>query len=137
VTTIADARPAPTTEAAVDSRPWYRQVTRDQWRAFWAVFLGWVVDSFDFNILAFIVIDIKESFDIDNTLLYTGGAGGLGMNRAFHDIVIDQELVDRLGASMNSGRAIFLYGAAGTGKSARRTEGQQVFQAPRIPVLRP
>jgi len=29
--------------------PWYAQVTRDQWRAFWAVFLGWIVDAFDFN----------------------------------------------------------------------------------------
>jgi SHS family lactate transporter-like MFS transporter len=56
-----------------DSRPWYRQVTRDQWRAFWAVFLGWVVDSFDFNILAFILIDIRESFTVGGAL-----AGALG-----------------------------------------------------------
>jgi MFS transporter, SHS family, lactate transporter len=53
--------------------PWYRQVSRDQWRAFWAVFLGWVVDSFDFNILAFIVIDIQQSFTVDRAL-----AGALG-----------------------------------------------------------
>src|SRR4030095_1866300 len=53
--------------------PWYRQVTRDQWRAFWAVFLGWIVDSFDFNILAFIVVDIQRSFTIDRAL---GGALG-------------------------------------------------------------
>ena len=57
----------------VDTRPWYQQVTREQWRAFWAVFLGWVVDSFDFNILAFIVIDIQQSFTVDRTL-----AGMLG-----------------------------------------------------------
>jgi MFS transporter, SHS family, lactate transporter len=56
-----------------DTRPWYRQVTRDQWRAFWAVFLGWIVDSFDFNILAFILIDIQQSFTIDRAL-----AGALG-----------------------------------------------------------
>ncbi len=53
--------------------PWYRQVSRDQWRAFWAVFLGWVVDSFDFNILAFIIIDIQKSFTVDRAL-----AGALG-----------------------------------------------------------
>jgi SHS family lactate transporter-like MFS transporter len=53
--------------------PWYRQVTREQWRAFWAVFLGWVVDSFDFNILAFIIIDIQQSFTVDRAL-----AGALG-----------------------------------------------------------
>ena len=56
-----------------DTRPWFRQVTRDQWRAFWAVFLGWVVDSFDFNILTFIIIDIQNSFTIDRAL-----AGALG-----------------------------------------------------------
>jgi Major Facilitator Superfamily len=52
----------------VSDLPWYRQVTRDQWRAFWAVFLGWVVDSFDFNILAFIIIDIQQSFTVDRAL---------------------------------------------------------------------
>ena len=54
-------------EAASDL-PWYRQVTREQWRAFWAVFLGWIVDSFDFNILAFIIIDIQQSFTVDRAL---------------------------------------------------------------------
>jgi SHS family lactate transporter-like MFS transporter len=49
-----------------------RDVTAAQWRAFWAVMLGWIVDSFDFNILAFIVIDIRQSFQVDNAL-----AGGL------------------------------------------------------------
>ena len=39
------------------------------------------------------------------------------MHREFSDIVIEQGLLDRLGASVNSGRAIFLYGAAGTGKT--------------------
>ena len=53
---------------AVSDLPWYRQVTREQWRAFWAVFLGWIVDSFDFNILAFIIIDIQQSFTVDRAL---------------------------------------------------------------------
>jgi MFS transporter, SHS family, lactate transporter len=53
--------------------PWYQQVTREQWRAFWAVFLGWVVDAFDFNILTFVLIDIQRSFTVDRTL-----AGALG-----------------------------------------------------------
>jgi SHS family lactate transporter-like MFS transporter len=50
-----------------------RGVTRDQWRAFWAVFLGWVVDSFDFNIMTFILLDIQQSFSVDSML-----AGMLG-----------------------------------------------------------
>ncbi len=60
-------------KADTSGRFWWRDVTRDQWRAFFAVFLGWIVDSFDFNILAFIVIDIQKSFTVDNAL-----AGALG-----------------------------------------------------------
>jgi SHS family lactate transporter-like MFS transporter len=55
------------------TKPWYREVTREQWRAFWAVFLGWVVDAFDFNILAFILIDIEQNFTVSSAL-----AGALG-----------------------------------------------------------
>src|SRR5687767_13981849 len=50
-----------------------RDVTPGQWRAFWAVFLGWIVDSFDFNIAAFILIDIKQSFTVTDA-----AAGALG-----------------------------------------------------------
>jgi predicted ATPase with chaperone activity len=41
---------------------------------------------------------------------------------AFEGVVIDDELLDRLGPALNSHRAIFLYGRAGTGKTftARR-----------------
>ena len=72
-TRAASTIPAVIDDAADSTLPWYRQVTRDQWRAFWAVFLGWIVDSFDFNILAFIVVDIQKSFTIDRAL-----AGALG-----------------------------------------------------------
>jgi SHS family lactate transporter-like MFS transporter len=74
VPTLVDAPiPATETETHTDTRPWYRQVTLAQWRAFWAVFLGWIVDSFDFNILTFILIDIQQSFTVDRAL-----AGALG-----------------------------------------------------------
>ena len=39
------------------------------------------------------------------------------MGAAFEDVVIEPQMLDRLGASLNSGRAIFLYGPAGTGKT--------------------
>lgn len=39
------------------------------------------------------------------------------MRAAFSDVVIEPDLIDRLGPSLNSGRAIFLYGPAGTGKT--------------------
>jgi hypothetical protein len=39
------------------------------------------------------------------------------MDRAFDGVILRQELLDQLGPSMNSGRAIFIYGPAGTGKT--------------------
>ncbi len=57
----------------VPEPPWYRQVTREQWKAFWATFLGWMLDGFDFTILTFILIDIQNSFTVDRAL-----AGALG-----------------------------------------------------------
>ncbi|HUP23303.1 MAG TPA: MFS transporter [Thermoanaerobaculia bacterium] len=59
--------------SAVPTVPWYRQVNSDQWKAFWATFLGWVLDGFDFTILTFILIDIQQSFTVDRAL-----AGALG-----------------------------------------------------------
>ena len=52
---------------------WYRQVTGEQWRAFFATFFGWLLDGFDFTIMTFILIDIQNSFTVDRAL-----AGALG-----------------------------------------------------------
>jgi SHS family lactate transporter-like MFS transporter len=49
-------------------RPWYRQVSADQWRAFWAAYLGWALDGFDFSILTFVLVDVQRSFEVNNTL---------------------------------------------------------------------
>lgn len=40
-----------------------------------------------------------------------------GMRAAFEDVVLDGRMLDRLGPALNSGRAIFIYGPAGTGKT--------------------
>jgi predicted ATPase with chaperone activity len=39
------------------------------------------------------------------------------VNRAFRHLVIDPEMLRQFGTALNSGSAIFLYGAAGTGKT--------------------
>lgn len=39
------------------------------------------------------------------------------MHAAFTDVVLDPALLDRLGPALNSGKALFVYGAAGTGKT--------------------
>src|SRR5579864_2053667 len=44
---------------------WYHEVTGDQWKAFFATFLGWVLDGFDYTILSFLLVDIQRSFSVD------------------------------------------------------------------------
>src|SRR5438477_1920583 len=76
---------------AVDApEPWYRQVTRDQWKAFVGCYLGWVLDCFDFTIITFLLVDIQRSFTVDKALAGLLGtvtlifrvAGGIGAGTA-------------------------------------------------------
>ena len=39
------------------------------------------------------------------------------MREAFKDVVLGDDMIDRLGPALNSGRSIFIYGHAGTGKT--------------------
>ena len=48
--------------------PWYRQVSRVQWKAFLTTFAAWVLDAFDFTILTFVLADIQQSFSINKGL---------------------------------------------------------------------
>ena len=52
---------------------WRREVTPAQWRAFFAAYLGWLLDGFDFTILTFLLVDIQHTFTVNAAL-----AGALG-----------------------------------------------------------
>jgi hypothetical protein len=45
---------------AIGGRSTFRDITRIQWNAFFAAFLGWASDGFDFFILNFLLIDIER-----------------------------------------------------------------------------
>src|SRR5438093_2933499 len=72
------------------TEPWYREVTREQWKAFVAAYLGWVLDGFDFTILTFLLVDIQRSFTVSAALAGALGtitlifrvAGGIGAGTA-------------------------------------------------------
>jgi len=79
---LADERPT--------GRPWYREVTREQWWAFTACYLGWTLDGFDFTIITFLLADIRQSFTVNAQLAGALGtitllfrvAGGIGAGTA-------------------------------------------------------
>jgi SHS family lactate transporter-like MFS transporter len=54
--------------------PWWREPTRDQWLAWTAAWLGWMLDAFDFTIFLLIMVPIAKSFNVplvDVTFVFT------------------------------------------------------------------
>jgi MFS transporter, SHS family, lactate transporter len=46
---------------------WWREPTRDQWFAWIAAWLGWMLDAFDFTVFLFIMVPIAKEFDVSVT----------------------------------------------------------------------
>lgn len=77
------------------SQPWYREVSRQQWKTFLTTFAAWTLDSFDFTILTFVLIDIQHSFSVNKAL-----AGALGTVTLFFRLfggISAGTLADRFG----------------------------------------
>jgi SHS family lactate transporter-like MFS transporter len=47
--------------------PWWREPTREQWLAWWAAWLGWTLDAFDFTIFLLIMVPIAKEFNVSIT----------------------------------------------------------------------
>jgi SHS family lactate transporter-like MFS transporter len=48
--------------------PWYREVSRQQWKTFLTTFAAWTLDAFDFTIITFVLTDIRRSFEVNLAL---------------------------------------------------------------------
>ena len=49
------------------SVPWWKEPTKDQWMAWWAAWLGWTLDAFDFTIFLLIMVPIAKEFNVPLT----------------------------------------------------------------------
>jgi len=47
--------------------PWWKEPTRDQWLAWWAAWLGWTLDAFDFTVFLLIIKPIADEFHVSTT----------------------------------------------------------------------
>jgi MFS transporter, SHS family, lactate transporter len=47
--------------------PWWREPTKDQWVAWSAAWLGWTLDAFDFTIFLLIMLPISQEFNVPLT----------------------------------------------------------------------
>src|SRR5712671_1264953 len=57
---------AATTDIAPDV-PWWKEPTREQWKAYIAAWLGWTLDAFDFTIFLLIMLPISQEFGVPLT----------------------------------------------------------------------
>ena len=53
--------------ASDTGQPWYKEPTKDQWYAFGAAWLGWVLDAFDFTVFLLIMVPIAKEFNVPLT----------------------------------------------------------------------
>lgn len=53
--------------AAPTPVPWWKEPTRDQWMAWWAAWLGWTLDAFDFTVFLLIMGAISKEFGVPRT----------------------------------------------------------------------
>ena len=47
--------------------PWWKEPAKDQWIAWWAAWLGWTLDAFDFTIFLLIMVPISQEFGVPMT----------------------------------------------------------------------
>src|SRR6202521_4311994 len=46
---------------------WWKEPTKDQWLAWWAAWLGWTLDAFDFTVFLLIMVAIAKEFGVPLT----------------------------------------------------------------------
>src|ERR1700751_2288402 len=53
--------------ATTNTIPWWKEPTKDQWYAWVAAWLGWVLDAFDFTVFLLILVPIAKEFNVPLT----------------------------------------------------------------------
>jgi hypothetical protein len=56
-----------TTAVETAKLPWWKEPTNDQWIAWWAAWLGWTLDAFDFTVFLLIMVPISQDFGVPLT----------------------------------------------------------------------
>ena len=76
--------------------PWWKEPTKDQWLAWWAAWMGWTLDSFDFTVFLLIMVPISQGVQ------RSADRGDRGLR---HHAVAAAGRRDRVRLARRSGRA--------------------------------
>jgi MFS family permease len=110
---------SPITAAAPGAIPWYRTVTREQWRVLWAAKFGWMLDAMDFMLYTMAVGQLRSYFGFgDDTAgmlgtvtLVMSGVGG----------AIFGYVADRFGRTRALMGTILIFSLASLGAATSQT----------------
>ena len=99
--------------------PWYRDITREQWRVLLAAKCGWMLDAMDFMLYAMALGQIRAYFGVDDrtagllgtTTLIMSGIGGLTFGY----------VADRFGRTRALMATILIFSAASLGAATSQT----------------
>src|SRR5260221_11875606 len=50
--------------APASALPWWKEPTKDQWYAYFAAWMGWTLDAFDFTVFLLIMAPIAKEFGV-------------------------------------------------------------------------
>jgi len=101
---------------------WYREISRDQWKALLAAYLGWTLDAMDVMLYAFALTTIKGEFGLSS-----GAAGGLASTTLIASAaggIAFGVLADRIGRSRSLVLTILIYSICSAGTAT----AQNVWQ---------
>ncbi|HSL72265.1 MAG TPA: MFS transporter, partial [Longimicrobiales bacterium] len=102
--------------------PWYRQITREQWRVLLAAKLGWMLDAMDFLIYVMAIGQLKTYFGFDDAT-----AGMLGtitlLTSAFGGLLFGV-IADRMGRTRALAATVLIFSVCSLGAAT----SQSLFQ---------
>jgi MFS family permease len=104
------------------SRPWYADISRDQWRVLVAAKLGWMLDAMDFMVYAVAVGRLKSYFGFGDAT--AGLLGTITLAASALGGLIFGVLADRIGRTRALIGTIFIFSFASLGAATSQTVWQ-------------